>query len=240
VTELRSDLPPLPDRIARLPVHRGFPVPWFVTWMQEDGTTPCARGEGTPEFRVITSGAIQEAVNRGLCWVCGQRLGAFKTFVAGPMCGVNRNSQEPPCHHECAVFSAIACPFLSKPQAKRRDGNLPEGGGFAGIGIERNPGVTMLWTTKKYSLKRDPKGELLINIGEPEKVEWIAKGREATREEIEESIDTGLPLLYEIADENDRESRAEARGGTVFDPRRSQRAQLEKAETVFRERFIPA
>ena len=36
-TELRPDLPPLPGRIAKLPVYRGYPVPWFVTWMDEDG-----------------------------------------------------------------------------------------------------------------------------------------------------------------------------------------------------------
>lgn len=238
MSALRSDLPPLPDRMAKLPVHRGYPVPWFVSWMQEDGKTLCARGEGAPEFRVVPPGSVEEAVSRNTCWVCGQRLGAFKTFVAGPMCGVNRNSSEPPSHHECGLFSAIACPFLSKPQAKRREEGMPSSV-MAGIGITRNPGVAMLWTTKKYVAKRDISGGLLIEMGEPEKVEWLCKGREATREEIEESIDTGLPLLYEIADQNDQKARANAKGKVVFDPRRSERTQLEKAETKFRERYIP-
>jgi hypothetical protein len=35
------------------------------------------------------------------------------SFVVGPMCGINRNSAEPPSHKECAQWSARNCPFLS-------------------------------------------------------------------------------------------------------------------------------
>ena len=30
----RPELEPLPDRMKRLPVHRGYPVPWFVEWVR--------------------------------------------------------------------------------------------------------------------------------------------------------------------------------------------------------------
>ena len=34
MTKFRSDIPPLPPRIAKLPVdERGYPVPWFVQWL---------------------------------------------------------------------------------------------------------------------------------------------------------------------------------------------------------------
>jgi hypothetical protein len=190
----------MPAPIARLPLdERGYPVPWFVAWLNEDGE-PVPAGEGRADFRVVRPGAIGEAI-RGRCWICGGRLGAFKTFVIGPMCAVNRNTAEPPGHLDCGMYAALACPFLSRPHARRRENNLPgEAHTPAGIAISRNPGVTLLWTTRRYKLHRDPNGGLLFDVGEPEHVEWIANGRFATREEVMESIDTGLPLLREYAE----------------------------------------
>jgi hypothetical protein len=36
-------------------------------------------------------------------------------------------------------------------------------------------------------------------MGEPDRVEWWAEGRKATREEVQESIDSGLPNLERLA-----------------------------------------
>jgi len=61
---------PMPDRIKRLPISAtGFPVPWFVAWI-----------DGLPDFRVIGPDKMVQAVNRKLCWVCGQPLGVHKAF----------------------------------------------------------------------------------------------------------------------------------------------------------------
>jgi hypothetical protein len=184
---------------------RGYPVPWFVAWL-DDEQNAVKPGEGTPDFRVLHPDAIRDAWRFKTCWLCGQSLGAHKTFVIGPMCAVNRTSSEPPCHIACARYAAEACPFLTRPHMRRREGGLPEGE-IAGIAIMRNPGVTLLWTTKKPSPRGDGRGGTLFYIGDPEHVEWWAEGRRATRAEVLEAIDTGLPQLRELAE-------AQGRGAT--------------------------
>jgi hypothetical protein len=205
VTDLRPELPrPIPDRIKRLPVHRGYPVPWFVTWLK-DGE-PCERGDAEPDFRVITPGSIEVAVLQKRCWVCGGTLGRYMSFVIGPMCAVNRNTAEPPSHLDCADWSARACPFLTRPHMKRNEGkSKPEGVDWSnspGIVLTRNPGVALVWTTTSYRIHRDPNGGVLFQIGKPEHVRWYCEGRSATRAEVQHSIDTGLPALEEIAAEH--------------------------------------
>ena len=56
----------------------------------------------------------------------------------------------------------------------------------------------MLWHTRNYEVFRVENG-VLIQMGEPESVEWYAEGRRATREEVMESIESGLPNLLAIA-----------------------------------------
>lgn len=148
------------------------------------------------------------AIREKLCWVCGQRLGVYVCFVAGPMCGVNRTSSEPPSHLECAKWSAENCPFLTNPRMVRREDEqlnndrLRENA--AGIALTRNPGVAMLWVTRQFEVFRTEKGPL-IQMGEPERVEWFCEGRLATRGEVEASVAGGLPSLMAIA--------AQERGG---------------------------
>jgi hypothetical protein len=53
----------------------------------------------------------------------------------------------------------------------------------------------------------DSRGRYLIQMGQPQKVNWWKQGRPATREEVQESIDTGLPSLEAVArQDNDIES----------------------------------
>jgi hypothetical protein len=200
MNDLRPELPtPIPDRILRLPVRRGYPVPWFVAWL--DGETPVPRGQGVPDFRVLYPGVTALAHNRGLCWVCGGSLGRYRAFVLGPMCAVNRTSAEPPGHRECADWAARACPFLARPHARRREAGLPEEREApAGIALLRNPGVALVWTTERYGTKRDPDGGVLFDIGEPHHVAWWCEGREATRAEVQASIDSGEPALRALCE----------------------------------------
>jgi len=191
---------PMPARIAALPRDKhGRPVPWFVAWI-----------DGLPDFRVIGAGNIVRAVNHRLCWVCGGPLGVHKAFVLGPMCAVNRNTAEPPSHLDCAVYSAKACPFLTTPHMRRRETGKPEDAANpAGLMIERNPGVALVWVTRRFRIWPEPdRRSALFEPGDPSQVLWFAQGREATRDEVMASIDSGLPLLREIAAEQGPEAEA--------------------------------
>jgi hypothetical protein len=184
----------MPRRIERLPRDRvGRPVPWFVAWI-----------DGKPDFRVIGPGKLQAAVSQGLCWVCGVPFlrQEDRAFVIGPMCAVNRVSAEPPSHADCAVFSAMHCPFLATPQMVRRERHLPEAAKRpAGIMIRRNPGVALVWVTRYKSWHQERDGDgVLFRIGDPVRALWFARGREATRAEVLASIDSGLPILREAAE----------------------------------------
>jgi hypothetical protein len=190
---LKVSLEALPSRLHTLPVDaRGYPVPWFVAWL-----------DGKPDFRVMDGKKFVRAIREKRCWVCGDRLGKYMTFASGCMCGINRTSPEPPSHQECAAWSARNCPFLSNPHMVRREDDTINNQSFresaAGFAIMRNPGVTMLWTTRHYECFPDGRGGVLIQMGEPEHVEWWREGRRATRAEILCSIDGGLPNLEALA-----------------------------------------
>lgn len=195
---LRHDVGEPPKFMQHLPIDkRGYPVPWFVDWIG-----------GEPEFRAMDPRKFNRAINERLCWTCGNKLFGEEIFVIGPMCAVNRVSSEPPSHRECAAYAAKFCPFLSKPQMVRRKDDLVDTGHAAGVMIERNPGVTLLWYTRHYRVidvrNRPGAGNgRLFQIGRPFKVEWYCRGRIATRAEIVEAIESGLPILREHAEKYD-------------------------------------
>jgi hypothetical protein len=192
---LRPELErPLPHDIGKLPIDRGYPVPWFVAWLPN----------GTPEFRAMDPAKWRRAVDRRdpRCWVCGGALTRFGfedtfAFTIGPMCAINRISSEPPSHVACAEWSARNCPFLSRPHAKRRqDDQVGSFDDVAGCAITRNPGVSLIWKCGSYAIFDDGKGKPLIEVGPlTQPPTWWAEGRPATRAEILASIDSGFPLL---------------------------------------------
>jgi hypothetical protein len=212
-TPLRPELDTatMPDRMKLLPIDaRGYPVPWFVAWV-----------DGQPEFRAMDGAKWRQAVTERRCWVCGGILGKWLTFTIGPMCAINRTTAEPPSHTDCAKWSVRNCPFLSRPKMVRREDDTINvevcAANVAGEMIARNPGVTLLWTTRTYTVYNDGHGKPLIEIGHPSAVSWYREGRPATRGEVEVSILTGLPLLFAACDKEDT-TRA----------RDSARAELEK------------
>ena len=183
-----------PPRIKRLKVDpdRGYPVPWFVSWI-----------DGKPEFRVMSGAAYEQAVRQKLCWVCGEPLGRFRWFVIGPMCTINRISAEPPNHLECAEFSARACPFLTKPAMTRRENALPcdptpenTVGGFA---LLHNPGLIALYLAESYERLPDGKGGHLFHLGAAAEVQWWTEGRQATPLEVYDGFRIGAERLKEMA-----------------------------------------
>lgn len=187
---------PKPSRIAALPTdHRGYPVPWFVAWI-----------DGKPDFRVIAPGKIETALMQCKCWICGGQLGKYVAFVIGPMCAINRVSAEPPSHKDCAEYAAKACPFLSMPKMKRREDGLPaEAMNPAGCMIKRNPGVTLVWVTLRYKAFQTKEG-FLFEVDDPTETQWYAHGRPATLEEVQDSVTSGLPILLEAAKQDGPEA----------------------------------
>jgi hypothetical protein len=191
INHLRKELPALTPRLASLPVdERGYPVPFFVAWI-----------DGKPEFRMADGDKRVRCFRDKLCWVCGQRLGVHSAFTIGPMCMVNRVTSEPPTHLDCAEWSVKGCPFLSKPKMERREDELTRAnkGKVDGIMIERNPGVSCLWVTREWRLFKVPNG-VLVKLGKPESLSFWREGRPATRDEIVDSIESGLPKLLEVCD----------------------------------------
>jgi len=214
----RPELPAPPPAIAALPVdERGYPVPWFVAWV-----------DGKPDHRIVDVAKPTKALHHQLCMVCGGKLSPkLATFVVGPMCVVNRTAGEPPAHPGCAGYSVIACPFLTRPDMHRRQAGIPAGavdpGGFM---IRRNPGAVCLWTTSGWDVVGDGRGGMVIRFDRPLATAWFAEGRPATRAEVIESVESGLPILRQLAeqggqddiDELDRMIRAAARFWPAEDP----------------------
>ncbi len=189
----------MPLSMAKRPRdHRGYPVPWFTPWH-----------EGRWDFRYIEPGKAAQAVREERCWTCGERLTLPCAYVIGPMCAVNRTAAEPPSHVECAIYAAKACPFLARPKMERPSGPteaVNASGSMPGIGIMRNPGVALVWITKSPSY--DP-ATGLFGLGDPERVAWYAHSRKATPAEVMESIDGGLPILRDMAEQDGAEAVAE-------------------------------
>jgi len=189
---LKSELRSLdiPARVKALPRdHRGFPIPAFV-YVDRNGDA---------DFRVVKPGFVEHCRRFDRCWICGNKLARHKVFVIGPMCAINRVSSEPPMHRSCAIFSAQACPFLTKPRMRRNEVGLPEDRVDApGIALAHNPGAVCLWFARDYQMIAVDNG-LLFQLGEPEDVRWITEGRTASRREVIEALKRGLPSLLDVA-----------------------------------------
>jgi hypothetical protein len=186
-------MPAPPPRVARLPTDaHGRPVPWFVAWI-----------DGVPDFRIVASGKVAEAVQFVRCFICGDDLGRWLTFAVGPMCTINRTAPEPPAHKDCAVYAAQACPFLTRPGMRRRGAGLPAGlavdSHAPGVTVAHNPGGTALWTTRAQQPFSDDKGGLLFRMGDPHEVLWFAEGRSATRAEVLEALEGEREVLRELS-----------------------------------------
>lgn len=195
----------VPERMRYLPLdHRGFPVPWFVAWLDGDGKLANAgEPDVTPDFRVVDTRKFLRAVRERRCWLCGRPLGRFLAFVIGPMCAINRVNSEPPSHRECAEFGVRACPFLSRPRMRRNEVDLPPGMiPAAGFHIEHNPGAMCLWMTTSYRLIEPAMGNagVLFQLGDPTDLVWFAEGRLAMMDEVEAAVLKGLPQLKAIAE----------------------------------------
>jgi hypothetical protein len=187
-----SDIP-VPRRMAHLPVApSGYIVPWFVSKLDD----------GSYDFRAFDWIKMQRAVKQKLCWLCGQSVGRRLAFVVGSMCVVNRVTSEPPSHRDCAEYAVCACPFLTQPRMRRNTVDLPEDAiSPPGEHLDRNPGAVAIYMTLNYRPFQPDrrKAGLLFELGAPIEITYYREGRLATRAEVLESIDSGMPLLRNMA-----------------------------------------
>lgn len=203
---------PLPPRMRGLRRdHRGYVIPYFVAWLDEQDRE-VEPPNGKPDFRVLSPARMKLCIRDRRCWLCGQPLGVRMVFAIGPMCAATRTTMEPPGHYDCARYGVEVCPFLSRPRMRRNAEDMPEGHWAPGLTIDRNPGVTALWVTRSYKMFRagtEGGGTpgALIKVGNPERVEWYREGRPATRAEVDASIESGLPILRATADKQSPEAR---------------------------------
>lgn len=179
----------LTQRVMRLPRDkRGYPIPWFVS----------QGPDGKPDFINVRNGKRDEARRKQVCWVCGDRLGTFRAFVVGPTNTITRVSAEPPGHLECMTAAATICPFLVNPRMTRvpahPDAVTP------GEQDDRNPGVTVVYTTRKVGTKQLKRG-FLFTLGPPESVVWWRERRPATLMEVCSSIAEVMPHLSARAEQ---------------------------------------
>lgn len=200
------DVVPPPARVRALPRNKvGYPIPWFAATMPD----------GERDLRVVDPAKVLQAIRDELCWVCGQRLGVFRAFVIGPMCAVNRITAEPPTHLECAQYAVRVCPFLVVPGMRRRSKDDIEWSPAAGDMIERNPGVALIWVTRSFRAFNPSMGNagVLFQLGEPVNTWWLREGRAATRAEVVDALDSGLPALLAACERDDdpEGSRADVR-----------------------------
>jgi hypothetical protein len=193
-----------PKHMRSLPVDpkRGHPVPYFVAWFKDK--EECEPGTGEPDYRVIATHQRDQCHQRQQCWLCGQKLGRYHAYVIGPMCAVNRTTSEPASHLDCAQYAVKVCPFLSNPATRM----MPEAKKLelhhqlvapAGVMLERNPGVSAIWVSAGQAKTFAAPGGYLFELIEPNSVSWWCKGRPATRAEIVNSINGGLPTLIDMA-----------------------------------------
>lgn len=184
----------LNDRMAKLEVWQGHPVPWFVEWCEVDeGGKKVMR----PDFRIMSMVKWSLAVTRDLCWVCGQRLWKYKTFVSGPLLALTRTSYEPPSHKDCSIWAARNCPYLSNPEAVRRE-DKTKIDSPGGLQVTGNTGIVLLWTTKRYNLLQGSDGSRVIDIGKPDNIEWWTRRRPAKRAEVEAAMATRIPIMENV------------------------------------------
>lgn len=155
-------LPVMPARIARLPKFQGIPVPFYVPDI-----------EGRPDFGAVRPRAIAECHLEKLCWICGDKTGAFKAFVTSASNGITRMVQEPPCHADCAEYTAR-------------------------VAMAASDDVALVWVTRSYEPVPVEEG-LFFRMGFPEQRQFWFRGRPAAAHEIASSLKRNIGALRDQA-----------------------------------------
>lgn len=179
----------VPSCMKGLPVERGLVVPWFVAKVSDE--------QGSRyDHRVADGQKLLAAIKFNLCWVTGNKLGSHRFIIVSPMALFSRVTAEPPCVLDAALYSAQVCPFLTGPERKRRERNLPEGTREHVGMIGRNPGVVCVVKVSSCVPTR-VQDDVLFKF-EPcgkQPIRWFCEGREASPYEIYRGLVSAFDVL---------------------------------------------
>ncbi|MFF1788561.1 hypothetical protein ACFVX9_19125 [Kitasatospora sp. NPDC058243] len=122
---MRFDAVPMPERVGERPRDvRGYPVPAITPW----------RG-GEPQFALTDHERSANCALERLCSVCGgfmargpvwRVVGAAESAAIGAALAEGRpyrnlaSTMEGPGHRACMLYAAMVCPYLARPNARRR------------------------------------------------------------------------------------------------------------------------
>ncbi|GLH30150.1 hypothetical protein WSS15_28000 [Acetobacter pasteurianus] len=106
---------PIPSRMLNLRrLNSGLPIPKFATWEGDK-----------PNLTVMNRDFFGTALRNKLCWICGQKMGRFASFVGGPKSTASKCFVEPPMHRDCAEFAMQVCPYLVTGNNERKNKLTP-------------------------------------------------------------------------------------------------------------------
>jgi hypothetical protein len=119
---VQPDQVPMPAAIVARPRDaRGFPVLAITPWRH-----------GLPEFAVTSPSRILVCAVERRCSICGLGLGkgpVWRVVAADEAVAIVADSAgfenvastvEPPGHRLCMLYAAVVCPWLARPNARRR------------------------------------------------------------------------------------------------------------------------
>jgi hypothetical protein len=121
--------------------------------------------------------ALHAIYQQKRCWICGQQLGRYAAFMTDALTSVTRVCRTPPAHHDCAKHAAMV-----------------------GLMQPRDLKVSLVWVTRTYDMQTTANGHVFV-VGDAEQTFWFTEGRTASRDEVMEAMQTGLPKLYAVAHE---------------------------------------
>ncbi|MGW7584963.1 hypothetical protein ACWGKU_05535 [Kitasatospora sp. NPDC054768] len=122
---MRFELVPVPDGVGARPRDgRGYPVPAITPWQGD-----------VPQFALTDYGRSADCALERRCSVCGRFMdrgpvwrvvgAAESAAIAGALAAGQpyRNlapTMEGPGHRPCMLYAAMVCPYLARPNARRR------------------------------------------------------------------------------------------------------------------------
>jgi hypothetical protein len=95
-------------------------------------------------------------------------------------------------HLDCARFAVETCPFMVHPEYVRTFHGMQPG-----FGLDRNPGVSVIMVVTSYKFAHTDQG-ILYKLSVIRTAEFFTRGRRSTHEELETSIEDGLPRLLPL------------------------------------------
>lgn len=100
----------IPAFLSHLPVHRGYPVPYFVPKDEN----------GIYQLKYASQQKMDSCVKYHKCCICFKPLtqGEYY-FISGPMGLKTQTDSHPPMHKECAEYSLQICPHLYFEKTQR-------------------------------------------------------------------------------------------------------------------------